>query len=45
MKSVENRESDKIDLHNRPHTLFEDSDLNFYNCNLSDVINFFAKND
>ena len=34
----ERRENDNIALHNRSPTFFEDSDLNFDNCNLSAVI-------
>ena len=43
MKSVETRENDNIVLYNRSPTLFEDSDLNFDNCNLTEVIKFLQR--
>ena len=39
----ETRENDNIDLHNKSPTLFDDNDIDFDDCNLSEVIKFLQR--
>ena len=40
MKSVETREHDRIALHNKSPSSFDDNALDFDDCNLTEVIKF-----
>ena len=40
MKSVETRENDSIALHNKSPSSFDEDDLDFEDCNLTEVIKF-----
>ena len=43
MKTVEIRENDSIDLHNKSPSLFDEYDLDFEDCNLNEVIKFLQR--